>query len=267
MDNYLDLLPQELINVISLYLDYTETSILEQEFNFRVDYQLLLTERYPAFSKIIKSLKETDIKWKSYPYDRAYDLITLIENYIKFEIEDSKTWPDINIGTHNTIEFLEFIFDCNLMIGDMHNILSSYNILVEKKDEYLKKYKILFPNIKDKDIILNSVYEDHYRYSYSYGDNYLDYIITHFNRSKGAATTQPLISLYIIFIYVVEHLDTLDQYKDKIFKINPNQEVTDKFVPYNEQFLNIKIVYRHIIQFIKAQEKYQKDSIVKNEST
>ena len=263
MDTYLELLPPELINVISLYLDYTEISILEQEFGSRINYQLLLTENYPAFSKIIKILKEKDIKWRNYPYDMAYDLITLTEKYIRFEIDDMKIHPDINremryweadidIRTDDISKFFASVKDTYLMIGDMSNILSSYSILTDKKEKELKKYKLLFPNIKDGDTILDGAYNEHSPH------NSLDMTIARFNEYKDDNSIDPLIELYMIFIYVLEHLDTLDQYKDKIIKINPNQPVKERQVGYNEQSLNIKIVYQHIIEFIRAQEKYQK---------
>ena len=261
MDNYLELLPQELINVISLYLDYTETSILEQEFKLLVNYQLLLYENYPAFSKIIKLLKENDIKWKNYPLDRAYGLITSIEKYIKFEIEGPQIRPgaarEISNGedlrTDNISNFISFSIDVHSIIADMDNIVSSYFMLTERKEGDVIKHKVLFPDIRDGDVILNSAYED-----YPYYYNSLDDMIERFDEFKDSTDSDSLIALYVIFIYVLDHLDTLDQYKDKIILINPNQTPKKGIVIYNEQFVNIKIVYQHIIQFIKAQEKYQK---------
>ena len=261
MDTYLELLPQELINIISSYLDYTEVSILEQEFGLKVNYQLLVYTNHPAFGKILKLLKEKDIKWKDYPYSKAYDLMNLIEKYVRFEIEDSTVRPNIKRGieegeylrTDNISNFINFILDAYLMIGDMDDVISSYFMLTEKKGNDLRRYKILFPNITDGETIINSAYAD---YPYF---NSLDETIVHFNESKGQTDLDPLVALYIIFIYVLDHLDTLDEYKDKIIKIDPSQKVTDNFVPYNERFLSIKIVYQHIIEFIRAQENISKE--------
>ena len=262
MENYLELLPQELINIISLYLDYTETSILEQEFRLLVNYQLLLYENYPAFSKIIKVLKENGIKWKNYPLDRAYGLITSVEKYIIFELTDSQIRPGVvlqisdgeDLRTDNISNFISFFIDAYPMIADMDNIISSYFMLTEKKEGDVIKHKVLFPDIRDGDAMLNSAYQDYPCYC-----NSLDTMIEHFNEFKDNTDSDSLIALYVIFIYVLDHLDTLDQYKDKIIKINPHQPVIyGTIVTYNEQFVNIKIVYQHIIQFIKGQERYQK---------
>ena len=257
MDNYLDLLPQELINTISSYLDYTEISILEQEFGSRINYQLLLTENYPALSKILKLLKEKDIKWKDYPYSKAYDSITLMDKYLRFRMKRGILHNEnINTRTNSIPDFIDLISSFHTIISDINNMVSSYYILVEEIKKDLIKYKILFPNIKNGDVIINEAYEDYWNF------NSLDNMIESFNYFIRENDIYSIILLYIIFIYILEHLDTLDEYKDKIIKIDVTQKSSKKIVYYDDQFFSAEIVYQHIIEFIRAQEKYQRKLIV-----
>ena len=89
--SYLNYLYQDLVDVISTYLDYTSLSILESEYKFQINYEVSLRNRYPLFYKLVKSVKEGDIKYKNYPYDQAYSLINNVENYMIGELDETIT--------------------------------------------------------------------------------------------------------------------------------------------------------------------------------
>ena len=49
LDNYLSFVPSELLDIISLYLNYTESVILLKFSGKTINYEYLLREKYPAF--------------------------------------------------------------------------------------------------------------------------------------------------------------------------------------------------------------------------
>ena len=130
--SYLNYLYQDLIDVISTYLDYTSLSILESEYKFQINYEVLLRNRYPAFYEMLKIVKENDTKYKNYPYDQAYNLMKDIEEFLIIMLdqlhksyEDAKKEdnPFITNSLLNRIEGSKYDISSNKFI----NIIFKYS--------------------------------------------------------------------------------------------------------------------------------------------
>src|SRR6266498_3680695 len=83
--NYFQIIPQELIDLISTHLSHSDILLLEDELNVSIDYEYLLSTGFPVFYKIIKTLKENNIVYRDYSYRKAYNIICNYEyilNYI-----------------------------------------------------------------------------------------------------------------------------------------------------------------------------------------
>ena len=95
MYTYFELIPNELINEIALYLDYQGTIksrlILEEKYQKisgkpLIGYELLLLKKFPGIHRVVKIVIQNAINWKSYTYERAYNLMNLLELFIKNQI-------------------------------------------------------------------------------------------------------------------------------------------------------------------------------------
>ena len=60
-DYYFYLIPKELIQLISYYWNYTESVIIRDIFAIEVNYQYLLSIKYPGFYEIVKTIKSNNI--------------------------------------------------------------------------------------------------------------------------------------------------------------------------------------------------------------
>src|SRR6266496_4185548 len=98
---FFSFLPSELNNIICYYLTYNESLVVSKLFKLKINYLPLLIEKYPAMYKIIKELKEKDLKYRDYPYSEAYDLMGLIElgiDYLDIKISNREFLYTDDVG-------------------------------------------------------------------------------------------------------------------------------------------------------------------------
>ena len=63
MQSYIDILPQEILNIILKDCTYTEVAILEKMFDININYEGLLLFRYPGIHLVVQMIK-TNIEYK-----------------------------------------------------------------------------------------------------------------------------------------------------------------------------------------------------------
>src|SRR6266496_3070828 len=169
---YFSFLPSELINVIGTYLDYNECLIISKNLEISLDYNYLLSNNYPIFYMIIKELKEKDVKYRNYPYEKGYSLCNLIDRYYEF-YED---YEAIKIFHSNNYDKFIGRGMFNIEIREFNDIIESYKIMHQENDLY--KYKEYFPDIINGDDSFESAC---FEYKYSTG---IDQIIENYNNTE-----------------------------------------------------------------------------------
>lgn len=248
--SYINYLYQDLIDVISTYLDYTSLSILKSEYKFQINYEVLLRNRYPAFYKILKFIKENDVNYEGYPYDQAYNLMNNVEEFMIIRLD--KTYEEArkrNIPLNNKLklikndvvvilednvdELITTIYNNKLDFDDLLDIIASYNLINSKNQEEkeLIKYKIFMPNFKFGN--------EYFRAAIEF------YIEEHPDIDDIIELPHSTVALYILFLYVLKYEGSLTDIKDKILNYKLKKEFTgggDK--------LTQAILYRHIINYI-----------------
>src|SRR6266496_2821959 len=160
--NYFQLIPQELVNLISIYLSHSDVLLLEEEeLNIFINYEYLLSTGFPVFYKIIKTLKENNIVYRDYSYRKAYNIICNYEyilNYIarmNYIVNAGK----VNITSFNKIRsnnYLDFLSSLDIVSDDrvigvsyrdnLFEIIDSYKLLdeININKKYLRSFPI-FP--------------------------------------------------------------------------------------------------------------------------
>ena len=228
-NNYFEFIPPELIDIICLYLNYTESVVLSSIFDIKVNFQFLLSDKYPAFYQIVKVVKEKDIKYRNYSYDSAYDLINLVEIYAL-----SKSII-INFRSEN-LDIIYEIRKNNIYVENIMDILGSYIIINKKGKEYVYKYKPYFPNIKYG--------EESFNLACSRYTNDLESEIDYYNRTVDFILRQS--ALCSIFLFVLINKKLINEYKDKIINF--------KLLDYNniDIIIREKIILQYIINFINS---------------
>ena len=200
--NYVNLIPNELINNICIYLDYTQATIIEMEFNIDINYGYLLYIKYPAFYKILKILQLKDIKYKEYPYREPYDVINLVEKILKYD----NMYISINgLRSENINDFKQTIYDGeyvykyakNINMKDIDDILTSYNVLVKQNNIY-SKYQRYFPDIEGGENLFFDVAQEFYPEVIN-----IKCLIFEYESDKFKTIPLPLIVLYQIYLYIL----------------------------------------------------------------
>ena len=236
-NNLITLLPSELLNAICLYLDYTEVSIIMKLFSVDVNYQYLLSNKYPAFYKIVNDVRKKSLEYKDYPYSKGYSLMSLVEMQLKDNILD----PDhSNIRTDYKRELVEVSYKNELVFGELEDIFAArdimYPLLAIKGGEYYK-YREYFPNIKSCNIIFMIACTE-----YSVRNQEIGVYINEFKKWKLYSTR--INTLYCMFLYVLDN--KLNMYiKEKVqnFKFCGIHGDIDK----NN---NEKLMYLYIMNYI-----------------
>ena len=197
--NYLQSLPDELINIIGLYIDYTATNILTNSLNIKINYKYLqlnininykylLRYQYPAFFKIIGVLALNDSKWVDYPWSMFYNDINITIKIILYKMKSDTMWKVEYLYSNNIKEFVSLYIKNNIKF----NIVDAYFILYRDYDpsgtKYYK-YRSNFPNMEH--IFISSI--DNFDINIRLFDYIEDYTeCTDFTDSSDA-----LIILYI----------------------------------------------------------------------
>ena len=249
--NYLELLPSELITIISLYLNYNEIKINLE--NFDVDYRYLLSENYPAFYEIIYHLKNNDTVNKNYDYEEGYNLMNLVETLIynkQFEIEEGKI---SNFRTNNIDDFMNIIYTFIIDILNIRDILASYNRIINQSElSKLFKYRKYFPNVDEINQNFVTACNDYIYYDEVTLQDLIDSYINYANNTHESKNI-----LYRIFLNILENEQLIGDYKDKIINliINKYTDLNEKVGKRNKDIQNELIIHQYIINYINKIEK------------
>src|SRR6266496_444317 len=118
--NFLNLLPDELINQIFVFLPQKQVSVISDVFGYKIDYQYLLSEVYPAFNEMIKILREKHERFKVFDYKLAYDQMVMLNVLL------ARLNIKINIYTKDVKDFIVEIVNGEIEINFIRNLISSY---------------------------------------------------------------------------------------------------------------------------------------------
>jgi len=213
--NYLQSLPDELINIIGLYIDYTATNILTNSLNIKINYKYLLRYQYPAFFKIIGLLALNDSKWVDYPWSMFYDDINMTIKIILYKMKSDTMWKVEYLYSNNIKEFVSLYIKNNIKF----DILDAYFILYRDYDpsgtKYYK-YRSNFPNIPNMEHIFISSIDN-----FDINIRLFDYIEDYTECTDFTDSSDALIILYFIYLYFLirENIETRDIENIRGFKL------------------------------------------------
>lgn len=232
-DTFLTQIPSELLNVICLHLDYTEISIIIKHFSVDVNYQYLLSNKYPAFYEIVNHIRKHSLEYKDYSYARGYDLMSLAEIQLRDEIINIKY---NNIRADNKKEFINVIYNNQLTIRELMDIIGLDELL---SDAEYNKYREYFPNIENsnEDFLIAS-------YDYSNTGPRIDVYINAFNIPINRVQNNRLNSLYCIFLYVLDNKINVS-IKEKIQNLKFKNNLVSR-----AEYIKERIMYLYIINYI-----------------
>jgi len=87
--SYYICIPEELTNIISIFLDYTEINLLIDLYKIKVNYKYIIRDLYPAYFKIINFIRNISDHYKNkYQYSSDYDDINKYINLLNFKISN-----------------------------------------------------------------------------------------------------------------------------------------------------------------------------------
>jgi hypothetical protein len=222
--NYLSELPSELITVLSDYLNFTETCIIRELFDVKVDYHLLLSKNYPGWYELIQVVKKHDVKYENMIYEKAYDLINLLEIILRTEqinkaVNEHYAKINTNLSNNKPGDISSIIYEFNIMnIADIENIVVSYNMITNTlKQKILYKYNIHFPNLNNLNTDFIMACDEYY--SMSKRNDY-DQIFNIFDdETITVFTFDHKLGLIEIFLFILDKPELIGKYKDKIINL------------------------------------------------
>jgi len=253
MSTYFDILPIDLLNQICYNLTYTETIILREEFNFDLNYQSFLSLKFPAFYKIVGILKNKTIRYKKYSYEESYELMYLLLDYIEdypgydksvigkyFSLVDYKNFQS-NVYTDNIEMFSKIIYDYDIWIKNLKDILVSYTMLNESNSPgaIYVIYRNYFPNLNDMD--------DIFLWACDETDFYIDnnnsiLLVKDLNNAVTEDHTSMLLS--VLYILLLHDRNKIQEWKFLIKDININiiekSKTTILLYKYILKYINVK---------------------------
>ena len=237
--SYFDCIPDDLLNLISLYISHNELIELENTFNLKINYQYLLSHKYPAFFNIINTLRNNDERYSNYSFKQGYELINLIEMLIEHKQYEPR-FSKINLSTSNVDEFHRLIIDEALDIGNIIDLLSAYTLISDRSEKSkLYKYRKYFPNIESSDQIFLSTIDDYMRYN----NVTMDKLINSYN---GKSLCDYQITLYRIFLHILMNKSLIKDYGIKII----NLKILQNELAPNKHYYNQLITHQYIINYI-----------------
>lgn len=241
MSNYFEFIPPELLNVILLNLNYTESSLLDEMYNLKLDYKILLIDKYPGYYQIVKTVKEKDFKYRNYNYENAYDEIIQFEIYLK-EVNNIDLRNYLQDITEETInKFIQLCFSGLTRVPiKIEGILTDYSIITEPSSRTINfyKYKRMFPNIHNLENYLNSAIDEYSEELDTVSNIYLEEYSV-YNKA---------VQLVIIYLAILEKPELIDRYKDYI--LNLRVMTNDNLLIDDDHF----VLYSYIKNYIKNYE-------------
>ena len=226
MSTYIEIISTELINLICYNLTYNETMILREDFNFNLNYQLFLSLKFPAFYKMVKTIKNEVLRYKNYTYEEAYRVIYLIVDYSEYLIIKSVSTYSYSKYKSNIADlynedveiFFDIIYEITtyMQIENIKDIITSYLMITSSNITGSKyyKYRKYFPNITDIDDIF--VYTCDEIMGYINNDNNILLI----NINSGVIPENLCMS--ILYILLLDDKSRIKEWKLLIHKIDNN---------------------------------------------
>lgn len=238
----ISLLPSELLNEICLHLDYIDISIIIKLFSVNINYQYLLSNKYPAFYGIVNDLKKHSLQYKNYSYDTGYDLMSLVEMQLMDNISNpifGNVSTSSNIRTDNKEEFIDVVNENGLDVRELLDILAATDMLylenIEATSYY--KYREYFPNFEnsnDEFTIACSEYSSNIQTIREYINDFEE--STHY--------FERIMSLYQIFLYILDNKIDIS-FKERIQKLTFRSRIEEV-----ERYTKERIIYLCIMKYI-----------------
>lgn len=259
MELYLELLPNELINQIALYLDYQGTIklrvILEDKYTVLSDkplinYELLLLSKFPGVHRAIKEVKQNSIHWKNYTYERGYNLMNLVELYLKNQIEaDTFDTDTLELLYEDDFgELMGLIYDHGMDIGEIYALDKAYTQIIDKSvSSQFIKYRVMMPEITNIDEYFFAAYNRYYDDVIKKGIVPLDYVRdTSFNLMSKFYDFN-IVDLIIYYLVILDNPTTINYFKD-----NKLKEISIGNNTYNSdrQYIEYMIIFQHMKEYI-----------------
>jgi hypothetical protein len=255
--DYLQVIPEDLINEIAVYLDYIESIKFSLISGVDLRYEYLLSVKFPGFYKFVKIVKSKSINYRDFPYRKAYDLIHQQEKYMKaisaygpanIHYRDKYT----NIYTDDIEEYIETVTMNDFDITEFEQLFDEYHMLIKDSDYHkYYKYRIEYPNIAGLEGTLIIAIMDYEYYVSSgilrgYVENFKFEIYPNLHYEPNLL---PLVTLYLILLIRPELTDILKSRED--LRIAPTDP--DKFLDLDIVIVNnYMIMYQHIIDYINS---------------
>jgi len=148
MESYLSSLPTELHQIIFLYLNHIDIIKLRSLYKIKVNFQYLVSVKYPGFYEIFKTVKEKAPDYYDFSYEKGHNLIY---KFICCYIEN-KDRPFVrNLSFSNIDDISEILYDLP-NTSELSDILVAYELInpldyLKSRTNRFYKYRIELPDI------------------------------------------------------------------------------------------------------------------------
>jgi hypothetical protein len=268
-------LPQELINILCVNIDYNEIIMLSEQHEINLEFDMLLLYSCSAFHKILLVCKNNDRYYRNnYTWETGFLLFESLNMYMVdliWRSENLLLIKDPNNGRmevrikryeclkeaykYDDVDKFNNIFRpgyidktpvCGFSSDDFIDILSLYNLIIKKND--LDRYRILLPVLPLRNYFFASAIKN---YKHDINDIILEYNIT------DGGDTAIIITFYKIFLYLLKEGDNISYPSAVIFEL-----FSSKFKRTSKnRYPNIcRFMFRYIIEYIERKEKLSFDN-------
>jgi hypothetical protein len=243
--SYFNLIPQELNDEVCFYLDYNESLILQDLFNIKINYQRLLSLKFPGFYKMIKELKEKDVKYINFTYEKSYSLINSVSVYLDNLRNEGGYLKYDKLASDKIEEVKIALFSNNIFLPEIKDILASHEMTVSSEILGIKYYK--YKN------------REYYKYKNYFPDivgientfiNACDEFIYYKNNLQSLSKKIHINGTYcILLLYVLDTPEITAEIKKKILEdYNPNRKLKE----FSLETVNTgRILWQYILKYLK----------------
>jgi hypothetical protein len=249
-------IPQELVDILALYLNYTEFSIISQFFNLDTNYKLLLMTKYPPFYNLVTELSKIDVKYRDYNFRHGYDLMCRIELCYHMKRtgfgmsestlvnlvydEDGEQFPADAMQDEDgdIYDFISTCYELELHDEELLEMSSMYDEYTRTEDRM--KYIKYFPNIPGGDESFMITTNDNI-------DMTIPELIKNYNTEKGPMKNI-IWCLYRIFFELLKDPKKITKHKDAIMAIQI-RGFYKGYYKYQESLDHITM-YSYIVDFM-----------------
>jgi len=212
--SYVELLPDDLLTEICYYLNYTQSILVIEIFNYSemrtidINYNYLLKSKYPGFYKLFTLVKSKDIRYRNYGLEKAYELINNLSSYIRVFKSYIKIYNKL-IVSDNPEDINILVILKQIKFVEIEDMVCSYNIIIRNTsnlipDKYfskLYKYKVYFPNIPNSNKYFKKACIEHMSIQVNFNTQIYD--LSSISRSSVEYEDKLYSLLYSIFLEIL----------------------------------------------------------------